>query len=93
MPLEQSAHPVDDGARALVVLADVGKNGADFVEVRRCVLQEQLRRLRVAQDRAERLIDLVRQRRRELAHHRDAAHVRDLLPQDAASPARPVCAR
>ena len=45
------------------------------------VLEEQLRRLGVAQDRPERLVDLVRQRRGELAHHRDAPRVRDLLPQ------------
>jgi hypothetical protein len=29
----QPAHPIDDGARALVVLADVRKDRADFVEV------------------------------------------------------------
>ena len=45
------------------------------------MLEEPLRRLRVAQDRRERLIDLVRQRRGELAHHRDAPRVGDLLPQ------------
>ncbi len=45
------------------------------------MLQEELRRLRVAQDRRERLIDLVGQPRRELAHHRDAPNVRDLLPE------------
>ena len=68
-------------AGAFVVRADVRKNRADLVEIRRGVLQEQLRRLRVAQDRAERLIDLMRQPRRELAHHRDAPRVRDLLPE------------
>ena len=34
LPLEQSAHPVDDGAGTLVVLADVGNDRADFVKVR-----------------------------------------------------------
>ena len=93
LPLEQPAHAVDDVARALVVVADVGKNRADFVEVRRWVLQEELRRLRVAQDRRERLIDLVRQRRRELAHHRDAPRVGDLLPEALRLLLRRVCAR
>ena len=79
VPLEQRTHPVDNGARTLVVLDDVGKNRANLVEVRRCTLHEQLRRLGIAQDRAERLIDLVRQCGGELAHHRDAADVRDLV--------------
>ena len=82
LPLEQPAHPVDYGARTLVVLADVGEDRADLVEVGRFILHEKLRSLRVAQDRAERLINLMRQRRGELAHHRDAADVSDLLPQD-----------
>ena len=80
--LEQTAHAVDDVARSLVVGADIGENGADFVEVRRWVLQEHLRRLGVPQNCCERLIDLVRQPRGELAHHRDTPRVRDLLPQE-----------
>ena len=65
---EQGAHPVDDLARAPIVLADVVDDRADLVEVRRRMLHEQRRRLGIAQDGAERLVDLVRQRRRELAH-------------------------
>ena len=81
LPLEQPAHAIDDVASAFVVRADVRKNRADLIEIRRGVLQEQLGRLRVAQDRRERLIDLMCQPRRELAHHRDAPRVRDLLPE------------
>ena len=79
--LEQGAHALDDPARPLVVGADVGENGADLVEIRRGLLQVHLRRLGVAQNRRERLIDLVRQPRREVAHHRDPPRVRDLLSQ------------
>ncbi len=35
LPLEQPAHPIDDVARAFVVRADVRKNRADLVEIRR----------------------------------------------------------
>jgi hypothetical protein len=66
---------------ALVVLADVLQDRADLVQVGRLVLHEQGRRLGVAQDRAERLVDLVRQRRRDLPHHRDPADVGDVLAQ------------
>ena len=90
MPLEQRPHPVDNGARTPVVLDDVGKDRPNLVEVRRCTLQEQLRRLGIAQDRAERLIDLVCQCGRKLAHHRHAADVRDLLPQELRLPFRLV---
>ena len=82
LPLEQSAHLVDNGARTLVVLADVGNDLADFLKVRGRVLHDKLRRLRVAEDRTEWLIDFMRQRRGELAHHCDAAYVRDLTPQE-----------
>ena len=58
-----------------------------------CLLQEQRRRLGVAQDGAERLVDLVRQRGGQLPHHRNAAHMGDLLAQAQQSPARPACAR
>ena len=40
--------------------------------------QQPARGLRVGDDGRERLIELVRQRRRELAHRRDARHVREL---------------
>ena len=79
LPLEQRAHAIDDVASALVVRANVRKNRADLIEIRRGVLQEQLGRLGVAQDRRERLIDLMCQPGCELAHHRDAPRVRDLL--------------
>ena len=85
------AHAVDDLARAFVVRADVRENRADLIEIRRGVLQEELGRLGVAQDRRERLIDLMRQSRRELAHHRDAPRVRDLSAGAAVSPAPHAC--
>ena len=43
--------------------------------------EEPLRDLGVVEDRRQRLVQLVGQRRRELAHGRDAADVRHLLPE------------
>ncbi len=65
---EQGAHPVDHLAGALVVLANVLEDRADLVKVGRRVLHKQGRRLGVAKDRTERLLDLVGERRGELAH-------------------------
>jgi hypothetical protein len=81
LPPQEGAHPVDDGARALVVLADVLDDRRDLGEVRRRIGHEERRRLGVAQDGAERLVDLVGERRCELAHHRDPADVGDVVAQ------------
>src|SRR5260370_23117874 len=55
VPLEQPAHPVNDASCALVVLFYVVKDRPYFVKIRRCVLQEKLRRFSIAQDCAKRL--------------------------------------
>ncbi len=48
LPFEKSAHPVDDVTCPLVVLADVGKNCANFIEIRRGIPQKKLCSLSVA---------------------------------------------
>ena len=77
-PLEEPTQPLDYVAGTLVVLANIGEDCAQFVEVWRFVLQKKLRRLGVAQDRAERLVQLVREGGRQLSHHRNAACVGEL---------------
>ena len=90
---EQGAHPVDHVAGTAIVLADVVDDRADLVEVGRGMLDEERRRLGIAQDGAERLIDLVRERGGELAHDRDAPDVGDVLAQAQHFLARPAFAR
>ena len=67
-PLEQAPHVIDDLARAVVVPADVGEDGAHLLQVRRTPRQQELGGLRIAQDGPERLVQLVRQTRRQLGH-------------------------
>ena len=81
VPLEQGSHSLDDPARSLIVGPNVRQDRADFFEVRRLTLHEEFRSLGITQNRAERLIDLVRKRRSQLSHHRDAANMRDLVLQ------------
>ena len=54
---------------------------------------EQRGGLGIAKDRAQRLIDLVRQRGRELAHDRDPPDVGDVLPEAQHFLLRRACAR
>ena len=77
-PLDESPHVIDDLARALVVLADVGEDGAHLLEVRRALLQQQLGGLRVAQDGSQRLVQLVSQARSQLGHRGQATDVGQL---------------
>ena len=81
LPPEQAAHAVDDVAGASVVLADVLEDRGDLGQVGHGLLQEQRSRLGVAQDRTQRLVDLVRERAGQLAHHGDAPDVRHVLAQ------------
>ncbi|HXK11038.1 MAG TPA: hypothetical protein VMT70_15420 [Vicinamibacteria bacterium] len=69
---------VDDLARPVVVLADVGEDGANLLQVRRTALEQQLGGLRVAQDRSQRLVELVRQARGERGHGRHAGRMRQV---------------
>ena len=70
--LQQRAQPADDFAGALVVVHDVVENLADLGQIERLLRQEALGRLGVAQDRRQRLVQLVGQRAGELAEHCDA---------------------
>ena len=83
-PLEQCSQPVNHVAGALLVLADVGDDGTQLLQVRNIGLQEQFRRFGVAQNRAERLIQLVRKRGGEFPHGGDATQMGkflDVLPR------------
>jgi hypothetical protein len=65
---QQRPHPFNHAAGALVVLADVRENGADFFQVRFFFLEKNFRRLRIPQNGAERLVQFVRERGRQLSH-------------------------
>ena len=72
---------IDDLARAVVVPADVGEDGAHLLQVRRAPRQQELGGLRIAQDGPERLAQLVRQARRQLGHGGHATDVGQLGAQ------------
>jgi len=71
--------PADHLSGAPIVGGDVPQDVLQLLGVEAAGGEEPLRRLRVAQDRRERLIDLVGQSAGELAEHRDPAEVRQLL--------------
>src|SRR5271156_2001029 len=66
-----------------VVAHDVVERLANLGEVRLLCRQQAPRRARVVEHSAQRLIQLMRQRRGELAHHRDAGDVTHLRRQPA----------
>src|SRR5208282_6072812 len=70
--------PLDHVARTLIVRTNVSEYRAQLVQTRRVVLQKKLRGLGIAQDCAKRLVQLVRECRSELSHHRDPAGVSKL---------------
>src|SRR4029077_6037034 len=78
-PLEQLPQPLDDPGRALVVRDDVAENLANVLRVGPVPREKALRCLRVGEDRAQRLIQLVRQRPGQLAEHRDARQLSELV--------------
>ena len=57
--LEQQTQALDDIARSPVVVGNVFENGAHFTEIRLGTTEVKLRRLRVAEDGGERLIQFV----------------------------------
>ena len=71
----ERAQPLDHLTRPVVVLDDVFQDLAHLRQVGGAGAEKTLRRLHVAQNGGERLIELVRQRRRQLAHRREARHV------------------
>ena len=66
--------------RAPVVVDDVGEDGVHLGDVRRGRGEHPPRGLGVGHDRRQRLIELVRERGRQLADGRHPADVRQLLP-------------
>ena len=79
--LEQRAQPVDHRAGSFLVLDDVADDLRDLHEIHGLGREQTLRRLGVAQDRRQRLAQVVRERRGELSNGRDPADVRQLLSQ------------
>ena len=69
---------MDHFARTQVVAADVGENPAQFVASIRAGLEDEVRGVRVAQDCAERLVDLVRDGARQFPSHRKARRTREI---------------
>src|SRR5262249_54869216 len=76
--LQQLAQVLDDLRGVLIGLADVAENRLDLDEVRRIRRQQKLRGFGAAQDRAERLVDVVRDGRRQRAGRRGPVQVNDL---------------
>ena len=73
---EERPHPADDLGGALVVLADVLHDFLELVVDGPPRREQHLRRFRISQDGAERLMELVCERRGELAHRGQPVHVR-----------------
>ena len=77
--LHERAQAADHFAGAQRLRADVLERGVDLALARIAAGDQALARLRVGRDRRERLIHLVRDAGRHLAHGRDAAEVRDAI--------------
>ena len=69
---EQFPKAMDHFAGTQVVAADVGENPAQFVASIGAGLEDEVRGVRIAQDCAERLVDLVRDGARQFPSHRKA---------------------
>ena len=77
-PTHQRANAANHLVGAQIIVADVGDDFAQQVERRILATQQRLGGFRVAQDRAQRLIDFVGHHGRELAHRREPRGVRQL---------------
>ena len=75
---EQTAQTHYHFARALVVALDFIHDQLDLFQVRRCRVEDQCRRLGVVENRAQWLIELVRNRRRQRAGGRPTIHMHQL---------------
>ena len=71
-------HASDHLARSLVIADDVVETRSQLLEIRLRARQQALRRLRVDEDAGQRLAQLVRERRGELAHAGDAVEMSNL---------------
>ena len=69
---------MDHFARTQVVAADVGEDSAQLVASIRAGLEDEVRGVRIAQDCAERLVDLVRDGTRQFPSHRKARRTRKI---------------
>jgi hypothetical protein len=72
---QQLPRALDHLARAQIILADVGQDPPHLVKPPGARLQKQLGRIGVGQDRAEGLVDLMRDRGAQLAHHCETRRV------------------
>ena len=67
---DQGAKALDDFARPLVVAPDVGQDRLQLGDVRRAGFEKDRRRLGIVENGAQRLIELMRDRRRHFAGRR-----------------------
>jgi hypothetical protein len=75
---EQFAQASDDLARAQIVAPNVCEDCSQFVALVRAGVEQQVTRIRVAEDGAQGLIDLVGNGAREFAGHGKTTNVRQL---------------
>jgi hypothetical protein len=80
-PLEQFPHAVDHLARPAIVPDDVVDTRSQLLEIRLRARQEPVRRLRVGENRRQRLAQLVRERRGQLTHAGDPVEMGELSQQ------------
>ena len=74
-------HPVDHRARSLVVVDDVLQDRTYLAEVHGVGLEDILGGLGIAQDRGQRLVELMSQRRGQLPDRRHSIDVAEILPK------------
>ena len=79
--LEQRAQPLDDLARAAVRRHDVREDGLHLGHIRRFLEEQFLRGLGIAEDDAERLVQLMGQRAGQHAQRVHARQVRQVVAQ------------
>src|SRR4029453_8137460 len=84
--LDEAPDALDHRAGTTIVGLDVVENRAQLSRVDSSVLQHALRGSGVREDGRQRLVDLVRQRRRQLAHDRNSPEVRELTPPPLLEP-------
>ena len=68
---QHGSKPLNHRSGAMVALHDIREDFRELVDPRRAVREKPLRRLRIAQDGRQRLVQLVRERSGQLAQHRD----------------------
>ena len=90
---EHRPQPLDHLGGAHVVGDDVAHHGADLAQVGVGLGEQLQRRFRVAEDRGQRLAQLMRERARQLAEHGGAAEMNELLLLRAFLGLRPACDR